>query len=175
MTPAKSVRISRPSNVPLVADSGPLLALARADALHLPLRLYRRVLVPRPVLSEVVAKPAAADALAVAHAIERRWLTVHAKPLQPLKPSDPALGEGEAAALALASSIGAVVLIDELRGRAVAAALGIRYTGSLAILLAAKQRGLVKAVAPLLRRMQDSGYHLSRQLVAQVLAIAGER
>ena len=44
----------------------------------------------------------------------------------------------------------AVLIIDDSSGRGIAAALGIRYTGTVGLLIAAKRAGRVTRIAPLL-------------------------
>ncbi len=51
---------------------------------------------------------------------------------------------------------------------------GIRLTGTLGILLDAKQAGLLEEIAPLLERLQALGFRLSQGTKAAVLRIAGE-
>lgn len=66
------------------------------------------------------------------------------------------LDKGEAEAIALALELGAdQVLIDERRGRRIAARLNLRYTGILGILVEAKNRGLISEVKPLLDALID--------------------
>jgi predicted nucleic acid-binding protein len=84
------------------------------------------------------------------------------------------LDEGELSALSLALHRGAAVLIDELRGRTVAAQLGLNVVGTLGLLLMARERGLVGSLRPMVELLQGSGYFLSRRLVNQVLANEGE-
>jgi len=81
------------------------------------------------------------------------------------------LDPGESEALALAIEVHAdAVLIDEAVGRANAAKLGLTAIGVLGILLAAKKRGLVAALAPELDRLQAGlGFRVSDQLRADVL------
>lgn len=86
------------------------------------------------------------------------------------------LNTGEAEALALATEVQAdAVLIDESVGRRVAARLGLQTVGVLALLVQAKQRGLVGAVAPLIDEL-DTRIHfrVSEQVRRRVLADAGE-
>jgi predicted nucleic acid-binding protein len=101
------------------------------------------------------------------------WLSVHAVTPDPAIPGT--LDAGEAAAIALArASHARLILLDERRGRAVAAQLGLPVAGSLTVLLQAKQRGLVPLVAPILDQMVAQGRRFSPRLRTQVLTQAGE-
>lgn len=84
------------------------------------------------------------------------------------------LDEGEMSALTLALDRSAAVLIGELRGRAVAAQLGLDVVGTLGLLLLARERALVGPLRPLLESLHASGYFLSRRLIEQLLAGQGE-
>ncbi|MCV6613419.1 MAG: DUF3368 domain-containing protein, partial [Cellvibrionaceae bacterium] len=81
---------------------------------------------------------------------------------------------GEAEAIALAEQLGAIVLIDERRGRSVAKQRNIPITGTAAILIKAKQAGEVAQVKPLLDTLDKVGYRLSPALINEVLKIIGE-
>jgi predicted nucleic acid-binding protein len=52
--------------------------------------------------------------------------------------------------------------------------LGLTLTGTLGVLLKAKQLGYVESVAPLIDRLRQGGIRLSDGVVAEVLALAGE-
>lgn len=82
----------------------------------------------------------------------------------------------EVAALSLAVEMRAdAVLMDELAGRHAALSLGLRPVGLLGILLDAKQRGLIPAMAPLLERLENEAqFWISAALRASVLNDAGE-
>jgi predicted nucleic acid-binding protein len=87
----------------------------------------------------------------------------------------PQLGAGEAATLSLAQTLNArAVLLDEAYGRRLARQMGLPVVGTLGVLLAAKQFGLLAAVRPVIDAMIRQGRHLSPQLRAQVLRAAGE-
>ena len=84
------------------------------------------------------------------------------------------LGQGESAAIELAEALHAILLIDERRGRAVATARSLRVVGTVAVLVAARRRNLVTALAPLLETLRIRGYFLSDALVEAALARVGE-
>ena len=85
------------------------------------------------------------------------------------------LDQGEAAAIAQALTIRAdLLLIDERKGRSAARRLGLAVKGTLGVLLTARRRGLIGAVAPPIEELQRSGVYLSASLVEAVLQAAGE-
>ena len=66
------------------------------------------------------------------------------------------------------------LLIDDKRGRKVAALNQIKTVGSLGVLLQAKRAGLIASIAPLLAQLDASPVFISRNLVETVLELAGE-
>jgi predicted nucleic acid-binding protein len=86
------------------------------------------------------------------------------------------LHRGEAEAIALASDMGAdIVLIDEREGRQRAAEAGIAVSGVLGILLRAKREGEIASVQSEIRLLRDRArFFISSALERQVLASAGE-
>jgi predicted nucleic acid-binding protein len=66
------------------------------------------------------------------------------------------------------------VLLDEAYDRRIARQQGLPVVGTLSIVLAAKQAGLVPAIRPILEEMIRQGRRISARLLAQVLQAAGE-
>jgi hypothetical protein len=85
------------------------------------------------------------------------------------------LDRGEAEALALAAELKAdLLLIDESKGRAIAARLGFVHIGLLGMLVQAKQRGLIVAVKPILDDLIARAGFWSAELYQRVLQAASE-
>ncbi len=85
------------------------------------------------------------------------------------------LGSGERQVLALGLEIqDTVVLLDDAFARRVAEAIGLRFTGTIGILLDAKRAGLIASVTPTLNALDSLGFRLSQATRRTVLKIAGE-
>jgi predicted nucleic acid-binding protein len=159
----------------IVADSSPLIVLARSGLIPVLNQVAGHVLAPAAVFPECTADAARPGAEAILQAREERLIELRAD-LEARWPdvAPPMLDAGELAALALAQNLGCPVLMDERLGRQVARLHGIPAIGSAGILLAAKARGLLPAVAAVLRTWREWGYFLAPELRNAVLARAGE-
>ena len=83
---------------------------------------------------------------------------------------------GEAEALALALELHAdIVLMDETAGRQVALQQGLVPVGVLGLLVEGKKKGLVPAVAPILRTLvEQARFRASQSLLRETLRLASE-
>lgn len=85
------------------------------------------------------------------------------------------LGPGETEVLMLALELDdAVVVLDDAFARSVAESLGLRFKGTLGLLLDAKREGLIRAIIPLLNQLQELRFRLAPHTRAAVLKLAGE-
>lgn len=159
----------------VVADTGPLIALAKIDHLHLLRATADRVLIPEAVERELVSKPGVWS-----QGIEQaksEWVEVIpcGPPSDSVMAATAALDEGERQAIALAVQASCdVLLIDDKKGRDAADSLEIPITGVVGLLLTMKTRGHVAKVRPLLEELRAHGYWLSDRLVHWVCKKAGE-
>jgi predicted nucleic acid-binding protein len=158
----------------VVADSGPLIALASLDLLPLPGVLCGKALTTNAVREECLQSPDKPGTDALARAFGTGLITVVPDPLVPPAIDAVMLDPGERSAIALALQMRARLLIDELRGRRLAAELGIPVLGVCGLLLLAKRKAQVVAVAPLIERLRCQGYYLSDALRLEMLRLAGE-
>lgn len=153
----------------IVADTSPILHLARVGRLDLVPAAVGPVLVPRTVWSELIQPGTRADVVDAIRAAT--WIELRDDPSM----EDLGLDPGETAAILLAESLHAdALLIDERRGRSVAAGRGIAVLGTLGILAGAKRAGAVDRVAPIVELLRADGFWLSEALVETFLQGLGE-
>ena len=152
-----------------MTNTTPLITLAGVGLLDLLPLLYGKVWAPRIVLDEYQAKAPPSEP----YLAQASWLTVVDAVI--IDPTLPLLDVGEAAVLSLAQTLGArLILLDERKARRIATRLGLQVAGTLAVLLRAKQQGLIAAIRPYITQMQSQGRRFHPDLIAHLLDEAGE-
>jgi predicted nucleic acid-binding protein len=156
----------------IVADTGPLIAFARLERLDLLRQVVGELLIPEAVYEEMTrvrGRPGAAD-------VERRdWIRQRVVRNQAAIATLPLmLHRGERQAIVLAEELEARLLIDERRGRALAAGRGLVVIGSLWVLAEAKRHGMIVRATPLVDALLAAGYWIDEDLVLPFLQEIGE-
>jgi uncharacterized protein len=155
----------------LIADSSALIALSIADGLHLLDAMFGEVLVPEAVFNECThkGKPQASELENYLSGKVRNVDTSQQIRLNALAD----LGETEAMILYKQLSADRL-LIDDKNARRIAKLNDINTIGSIGILLAAKERGLIAAIRPMLDAVMQPPLYMGRALYQQALTLAGE-
>lgn len=138
----------------VISNTSPLLYLYQVGQLDLLHKLYGWVVVPRAVLEEL--RVGAERGFATPDIDQIRWLEVREPVDRTLLPMVIDLGPGEAEAIALAlESPKHLLILDDALGRRIAHLRALTYTGTLGVLVRAKQEGHLVAVRPVLQALQD--------------------
>jgi predicted nucleic acid-binding protein len=157
-----------------ISNTSPLQYLYQSGVLHLLPALYSTVIVPESVVRELADGRARGILLPDPNALP--WAKVERPRETSLLRLVTTLGAGEREAIALAlEKPGTVLLLDDNFARRHARLMGINLSGTLGVLLKAKQKGLVEIVTPILDRLQDLRFRLDANTRAAVLRLAGER
>jgi len=140
----------------IVADSSPLIGLARIGQLDILPRLGSRVLAPQFVWEEATIRGSSAPgAVEISQAT---WIEVQAVDPMLVEPFTILVDRGEAEAIALARTAhDSLLLLDDSRARRIAERLGIRRTGTVGLLRRAKEAGLIDRLRPQLEALQANG------------------
>ncbi|MGF2037027.1 MAG: DUF3368 domain-containing protein [Nostoc sp. CmiVER01] len=162
-----------PNTEIIVINTAPIISLVAALGDLDVLQLYTQVLVPFEVCQELLA--GGASGFAVAEFEAATWLQKWQTPLNisPLLLNSLDLGEASVIQLALNESI-QTVCINETVGRRIARLSGLTLTGSIGILLRAKQEGYPVLMQQAIERMRNRGIRLSETVIAVALRQAGE-
>ena len=133
----------------VLCDSGPLIAMAKVNRLHLLLDLWEVVHVTEEVYQEAMVfgqAQGAPDALTIRLFWQKHKLPVTAVPANVLVAYQPAitLDPGECSTFAHALTLRDVlVLVDDEDARSEARRLGLPVRGTIGVLVAAHRRGLL--------------------------------
>lgn len=164
-----------PSTQIIVINTSPLIALVAAwgnlDRLR---TIYQEVLVPFEVVQEILQ--GGMSNFGVAEFQMASWLGQQNQPINilPFLRNSLDLGEASVIQLALDRSI-ETVCIDEAVGRRVARLNGLMVTGSVGILLKAKQQDPMMSVKGAIANMLDRKIRLSQTVIDFALTQSGEK
>ncbi len=162
----------------VVADSSPLVYLARLGHFKVLRVLHQEVLIPPAVWREVgIQGRDYAEGRCLSRACAEGWIRVTTA-ANAVVPDDEEFAEldlGEREAIMLALSLSALLVIDERDGRAVATRLGLRLTGTLGLLVEAKNRALIPSLRiELDRLLVETNFRCAESLLQKALLEAGE-
>jgi len=158
----------------IVSNSTPLIHLARIGQLDLLRDFFGKVLIPSAVHDECVVQGRSyPDAQRIAQADWLETLKVLDEHLVISLNAELDRGESEAIALALQQQAD-LLLLDDAEGRNKARLYGLKYTGTVGVLLRAKQSGKLPSLRSALAALQASGFWLDRRLHQKLLQEANE-
>ena len=83
--------------------------------------------------------------------------------------------KGEASAIALSAEFtSALLVLDDNKARKLATRLNLAFTGTLGILVKAKQVGILPEIMPILKKIQSTNFRFSDKTFREILSIVGE-
>ncbi|MDJ0898686.1 MAG: DUF3368 domain-containing protein [Xenococcus sp. MO_188.B8] len=159
----------------IVSNTSPIFYLSTIGQLNLLRQLYNEILIPTTVFNEITNVGNTDVSARVVP--ELSWIKTQSAADQALvRTLSKELDPGEAKAIALAVELKADrLIIDERLGRSAALRLGLKITGVLGILVAAKRSNLIQEIKPLLDILIDRvGFWIDEQLYTEVLQAVDE-
>lgn len=162
-----------PERKRLIINTTPLLSLiAATGGLGLLTHLYSEVHVPVEVEREILAGQGARK-FGQTEFLADHFLTRHSQPRQIAPLLRQSLDLGEAAVIQLAQDLGIpLVAIDEAAGRRIARLSGMQLTGSIGILVKARQTGYDVDIETAMQAMTRHGIWLSLAVMEQARIMA---
>ena len=151
-----------------MVNASPLIVLAKVGQINLLSAIAGEIVIPRAVAQEIAAGPADDPARIWLSKQEQLVVDVHTL-LPELWAWD--LGAGETAVMAYAlANEGWTAVIDDNAARKCAHSFRIPVKGTLAVVILARQKGLINSAAAVLRQMQQNDYRIHEAIVRDALA-----
>ncbi|WFA10189.1 DUF3368 domain-containing protein [Tissierella sp. Yu-01] len=158
----------------VIVNSTPLIALYNIGKLDLLKEVYGKVIIPYAVYEEVILESKLKDSNDFIQ--ESGFINImkiineEAKRLFVTS-----LHKGEVEVMILAKEIGAdLCVIDDLLARSYAKYHNLNITGTIGVLLKAKELGIVTKIRPIMDELISSGIYIDSKLYNRVLEISGE-
>lgn len=160
----------------IVSNTTPIISLLKINKLEVLEKLFEKIYIAQGVYDELVSNntfPGEAQAI-------RECKFINVKSVQnefavKLLQKNLGLDVGESESIVLFDELkGDVLIIDERKGRAVAQSMSISLTGTLGVLLKAKNQGIIDSIKPLLDKMIDKDIRIGTKLYEDILKSANE-
>lgn len=163
-----------PDKKAIVINTGPLIALVAATGdLEIMRGLYSRIVVPLEVCAEI--RIGGQFGFAVAEFEGADFLEKQFTPTTIGTFLHNSLDTGEASVIQTALDLGIfTVCIDEAVGRRIARLNGLSLTGSIGIMLRARQKGATLSIRTSLDNMHLHGIWVGKDIVDAAIKLAGE-
>ena len=145
-----------------ICDSACLIGLDGIDRLDLLEKVFSSVTVPTEVQAEFGELPS--------------WIVVTDVSNRPLVAAlSTQLGAGESGAIALAYELlGGLIVLDDRKARRIAQQLGLKFIGTVGVILRAKRLGHILEVRSILDALLAVDFRMSSSLYDEAVRLAGE-
>lgn len=141
----------------VIPDTSCLILLKKIGALELLSKLYDEILITEIVLEEF--KESLPDSFKVVPFKDRDFFSILCQQLDP----------GEASVISLAGETSDFLMVlDDLKGRKIAAALDLNFTGTLGLIIKAKRVGLITKIEPYVEKLIAAGIRISPQVLIEI-------
>ena len=157
----------------VICNTSPLQYLHQTELLHLLPALFGSVQVPTAVAAELAE--GRRRGVRLPELAQLPWVTLRSVRERKLLPLVTSLGSGEKEVLALGlEAPDHLLVLDDRDARRHAIAAGLEVTGTLGILVLAKECGLLGSIRPALNRLQALRFRLRTETYRAALELANE-
>ena len=157
----------------VIVNTTPLIALCKGGLLALLREMYGEIVIPQAVFDEVTRK----NDDARRRILGASWIVVErVRDDVDRRMYKARLHDGEVEVMILAQEYGPdhLVIIDDNAARRTAEYLGLKLTGTMGILIKAKELGFIDDVMPVVHRMEHEGIYFSMSLIERVRRLSRE-
>jgi predicted nucleic acid-binding protein len=147
----------------VIADTSCFIVLEKINELSLLNKIYREV-ITTPEIATEFNKPLP------------DWISIiETKDKLVQRELESKIDVGEASAIALGLEIpNCSIILDDLKARKIAASLKLDFTGTLGVIVKAKQLSLIDSVKPIILKLREAGLRFSEEIEKDILNQAKE-
>ena len=148
----------------IVANSSPILILAKQGMLDLLKKCFKKVVIPESIYDEVVQKSNTPEAIALQKAVKEQWILVQkAAAMAELETKN--IGRGEKEAISLAYDHKSILIIDDDSAKKYASIFGVEAHGTFYVIYLACARKLIDKTSAknVLEGMIADGFYISSE------------
>lgn len=147
----------------IISDTSCLILLSKIDEFDLLQQLANHVYITKDIFEEY------------GHEIPSWIIIKDVKDQHYQKIIELDIDKGEASAIALSIEFEeSVLILDDLKGRKYASKLGLKFTGTLGLIMKAKQLGVLKAIKPIITKIKNTNFRFNDDLLDSIIKEAGE-
>jgi len=144
-------------------DTSSIIILSKIDALDLLKKIYSNVIITNIINAELNETLPSWIIVEPSYNFEQSFL------------KNFNIGPGESSIIMNALENDGFLIIDDLKARKIAATLSLRFTGSIGVLVIAKDLGLIHSVKFYLEKIQATNFRIIEALIIKTLEITDEK
>jgi len=147
----------------IIADTSCFITLSNIGELNLLRLLYKKIVTTTEIAQEYgESLPDWVEVVVVSDKAKQELLEMQ-------------VDKGEASAITLAlESENPFLIIDDYKARKLANNLKLNHTGTIGVIIAAKQKGIIKSIKPILGKIKETNFRISIDLEFQALLLSNE-
>jgi predicted nucleic acid-binding protein len=152
-----------PMHKTIISDTSCFIILANIGEIELLQKLYGQITTTIEIASEFGEPlPDWVDIVSVNDKSKQKLLELQ-------------IDKGESSAIALALETNdCTIILDDIKARKIASLLGLNYTGTIGVIVKAKLQGVIPSIKPLIEKIREANFRLSREIELQALKQANE-
>ena len=147
----------------IISDTSCFIILSNIGELNLLQLLYKQIVTTEEIAEEFgESLPDWVEIISVSDKAKQKLLEMQ-------------VDKGEASAIALAlESENPFLIIDDNKARKLAHNLKLNLTGTIGVIVAAKQKGIIESIKPILKKIKETNFRINADLELQALIQAEE-
>jgi predicted nucleic acid-binding protein len=147
----------------IIVDTSCLIILTKINELNLLKLLYSKVIITSEIANEFGSELP-------------DWITVYPIDRNNIKLLfESKIDRGEASAIRLALTMpNSTIIMDDLKGRTFAKQFKLNVTGTIGVIIAARNKNIILSIKPILNKIKATNFFISKEIEEEALLLAKE-